>query len=128
MSLRLLMYFTHWINQQPSPSASQLTESHACWIFVLLSRIEDHISADDMSLLRNLARACLGILKASIPQHSMSGKPEEPSMAGHSDVVKRDEIISERSCWIIISTIVGIWGQRDLWMDAEAMLTSLESC
>jgi hypothetical protein len=125
MSLHLLMYFTHWINQQLSyPSSSQLTETHARWIFVLLSRIEDHIAADDMSLLRNLARACLGLIKVAISQRSMSVELEEQPNVGHSNE-KCNEVMAERSCWIIISAVVGVWGQRDLWMDAEAML---ESC
>src|ERR1700733_7803407 len=62
MALHLLMYFAHWFNlylQQPDPTSLPL-EAHARWIFALLSKVEDHISADDMSLLRNLARACLG--------------------------------------------------------------------
>lgn len=123
MALHLLMYFTHWINVhlQQADQPSRLLETHARWIFVLLTKVEDHISADDMILLRSLARACLALLKNLIrtPQRT----PEEQSDLRESD----GGFMSVRSCWIIISTISGVWAQRDLWMDAEDMLKTLES-
>ncbi|KAF5388052.1 hypothetical protein D9615_000568 [Tricholomella constricta] len=121
-ALHLLMYFTHWINihlQRPDPFSRPI-ETHARWIFVLLSKVEDPISADDMSLLRNLARACIALLKELLQtqvSHSKAEKTSSPdSCAGYMSV---------RSCWIIISTVAGVWAQRDLWMDAEDMLKSL---
>jgi Survival motor neuron (SMN) interacting protein 1 (SIP1) len=120
------MYFAHWINvhlAQPDVLSSRMTDSHAQWIFVLLSRIEDHILADDMSLLRNLARASIALLKQSIRKRNLGDKAEETSTVGGEDVVEsKDHYMSERSCWIIITTIASVWGQRDLWMDVDAML------
>jgi Survival motor neuron (SMN) interacting protein 1 (SIP1) len=119
------MYFAHWFNlylQQPDPAARPL-EVHARWIFVLLSKVEDHISADDMSLLRNLARACLALLKESIKARISSVKSEDldsPNSEGDDQ-----ESMSERAYWIIVCAIVGVWAQRDLWMDAEDMLKTL---
>jgi len=110
MALHLLMYFTYWTNLHMQPEkCCRITQTHARWIFVLLSRVDDYISADDMHLLRNLARAYLALLKDLI--HS---KPEDGS----------EEDINPGCCWLIISTVVGIWGQRDLWMDAEEMMRS----
>ncbi|KII94944.1 hypothetical protein PLICRDRAFT_96767 [Plicaturopsis crispa FD-325 SS-3] len=123
MSLHLLMYFTHWINlhlRQPDPPSSCLTETHARWIFVLLSRIEEHITADDMSLLRDLARACLALLKEHRQRQS---KAADETAVTSPDAAVSD--MSERSCWIIISAVVEVWGQRDLWMDAESSLTGI---
>lgn len=119
------MYFTHWINvhlEHPTPS-SGIIESHARWIFVLLSRVEDQISADDMSLLRNLARACLSLLRVLIQERSTPPVSEESVKLGLEE--NSGGFISERSCWIILATIVGVWAQRDLWMDAEDMLKTL---
>jgi hypothetical protein len=119
------MYFAHWFNlylQQPDPAARPL-ESHARWIFALLTKVEDHISADDMSLLRNLARACLGLLKELIKTRTSLVKSEDldlPNLEGDDQ-----EIMSERACWIIVCTVVGFWAQRDLWMDTEEMLKTL---
>jgi Survival motor neuron (SMN) interacting protein 1 (SIP1) len=120
MTVHLLMYFTHWINvhvQKPEDISSQISDTHARWMFALLSRVEDSISADDMSLLRNLARAVLDILKQrrSLPTDSVLAV-NQPTVA----------LISESSCWLVVSAVVGVWGQRDIWTDAEAMLVSLD--
>ncbi|KAK0498566.1 hypothetical protein EDD18DRAFT_1308743 [Armillaria luteobubalina] len=117
MSLHLLMYFTHWINlhldDERSPPFPRIAEVHAQWIFFLLTRVDDYISADDMSSLRSLARACLALLKILLHEE------QEARLNGSS--------IGKSSCWIIISTVAGIWGQQDLWMDAEDMLNSIGS-
>lgn len=109
--MRLLMYFTHWMKvhvQTPKCPSSLFTDTHMRWIFALLLRVEDSISADDMSLLRNLARAALTLLKELIQQQD-AGTPRSVSL-------------SETSCWLVFSAVVGVWSQWDLWMDAEAML------
>ncbi|KAJ7240342.1 hypothetical protein B0H12DRAFT_1135033 [Mycena haematopus] len=108
MALRLLMYFTYWTNLHLQPEKRfRVTQTHARWIFVLLSRVDDYISADEMHLLRNLARAYLAFLKDLT----------------HSTLERVSvEDINPGCCWLIISTVVGIWGQRDLWMDAEEMV------
>ncbi|KAG6915663.1 hypothetical protein DXG01_010533 [Tephrocybe rancida] len=118
-ALHLLMYFTHWINshlQQPD-SFSRPIETHARWIFALLSKVDEHISADDMNLLRTLARACIALLKElmSTKSHEELPNPDKKN-AGYMSV---------RACWIIVATIANVWAQRDLWMDAEDMLKSL---
>ncbi|KAG1755503.1 hypothetical protein EDB19DRAFT_1901722 [Suillus lakei] len=99
LSLHLLMYFAHWMNihlQHPADPTFAILESHARWMFALLAKVEDFISADDMSQLRSLARACLELLMG----------------------------MAETSCWIIFTTVSGIWGQSDLWRDAETLLAS----
>ncbi|KAK0468132.1 uncharacterized protein EV420DRAFT_1626088 [Desarmillaria tabescens] len=120
MSLHLLMYFTHWMNlhldDKRSPPFPRLVEVHAQWIFFLLTRVNDYISADDMSSLRSLARACLALLKVLLCEE----KEAEPEGGGNTGIGKN-------SCWVIISTVAGIWGQQDLWMDAEEMLNSIGS-
>ncbi|KAF8076590.1 hypothetical protein FPV67DRAFT_423301 [Lyophyllum atratum] len=122
MALHLLMYFTHWISlhlQQPDPSSRPI-ETHTRWIFALLSKVDDHITADDMSLLRNLARACIALLRELLQAKTPLPKPED------SAGTDRDGgYMSVRSCWIIVSAVAGVWAQHDLWMDAEDMLKSL---
>lgn len=125
-SLHLLMYFTHWITlhlEQPADPSTQMTETHARWIFVLLSCIEDFISADDMNLLRNLARASLAFLKRSKQQESQANDEHAESLQGK--MASEGDVMSDRSCWIILTAVAGFWGQRDLWMEAEAMLVSI---
>ena len=127
MSLHLLMYFTHWINvhtQKPELPSLLVTDTHARWIFALLSRVDDNVSADEMNLLRNLARAALTLLKQLIQQRSTPAGMELITDAGViPTIIPMDEI----SCWLVVSVVVGVWGQRDIWMDAEAMLVSLDA-
>ncbi|KAG7096757.1 hypothetical protein E1B28_004169 [Marasmius oreades] len=131
MSLHLLMYFTHWINVQlqgqPSgPSGSplpRLSQVHAQWIFALLTRIGDFISADDMSLLRNLSRACFSLLKVLIREKE--GLQTGSATVSPQKIIGEDSEMDETSCWVIIAIIVGVWKQRDLWTDADALLRSI---
>ncbi|KAJ3518077.1 hypothetical protein NLJ89_g95 [Agrocybe chaxingu] len=120
MALHLLMYFAHWIQQHlnaPESSVYLPLESHARWMFALLSRINDYISADDMNLLRNLARACLALLKAI--------KREQKTRSSQTIQLCTEGKMGETSCWIIITTVAEIWKQRDIWIDAHDMLTQV---
>ncbi len=119
------MYFGHWINlylEQPQHTGSRITETHARWIFVLLSRVDDYVSADETSQLRTLARACMGLLKWSLlPSHDAS---EGNKCSGVG--MMNGTHMSAGSCWMVITAVTGIWGQRDLWYDAEDMLKELD--
>jgi hypothetical protein len=113
-SLHLIMYFTHWINcyLQQKPSSSCPTEVHAQWIFSLLTKLDDLLSADDMNLLRHLARACIAYLqKISLEENRDHDSDHSLSM-------------TKRSCWIIITAVADVWVQSDLWMDVESALAS----
>ncbi|KAH7914431.1 survival motor neuron interacting protein 1-domain-containing protein [Hygrophoropsis aurantiaca] len=128
MSIHLLMYFTHWINlhlQQPTVSSLFITDSHARWMFALLAKIEDQLSADDMSLLRNLARACSGLLTLLARKDSSPTEQQKTVITGTDQKTHSAEYspIKASSCWLIFTAIVSGWGQRDLWMDAESMLS-----
>jgi len=111
-ALHLLMYFTHWIQlylKAPEQGDYVPTESHARWIFALFSRIDDQISADDMNLLRNLARVCLRLLEDI---------KKKLSLTETSNNLRMGEI----SCWFIVTLVADVWRQRDLWTDAETIL------
>ncbi|KAI0089125.1 hypothetical protein BDY19DRAFT_944290 [Irpex rosettiformis] len=129
-AIHLLMYFAHWINlhlEDEVPQESQLqyvvTETHAKWMFVLLARVDDFISADEMSTLRSLARGCLGLIKLRMQQRgSTIAIGDVSGMRDTFSATTSAEVISETSCWMIVTAIIGLWAQRDLWQDAEDML------
>ena len=110
------MYFSHWISlhlEGSNAKVDTITETHGRWMFALLSRVDDYLTGDEMSTLRSLARGCMGLIKQQLTGDVAGGR---------SDIA-----ISETSCWLIISAVVGLWGQRDLWQDAESMLPRIGS-
>lgn len=114
------MYFAHWISlhleEKDISRKYAVTEVHARWIFVLLSRVDEYISADETNTLRSLARGCMGLIKERMERAEPS---EEANSAEPGEV---DRMIAESSCWMIITAVISIWAQRDLWQDAEDML------
>ena len=117
------MYFTHWINvhlQNPSDPLTTILVSHARWIFALLTKIEDQLSADEMNLLRNLARACLGLIQSYRSERAKN--KAAPEGVSSPAPVENTTHITDASCWMIFAAIAGHWGQRDLWADAETTL------
>lgn len=99
------MYFEHWISRHLDKAApdKRITNVHTRWMFALLSQVDEHVFPDDMSLLRQLARSILALLKKQIQGKARDG-PEE---------------ISKSDCWIIFTVIARVWAQHDLWVDAE---------
>ncbi|KAF9247370.1 hypothetical protein BU15DRAFT_38753 [Melanogaster broomeanus] len=127
MSIHLLMYFTHWMNvhlQNPDDSSTGISSSHGRWIFALLTKVEDQLSADEMNLLRNVARACLMIIKHYRAKPRESGEVVEGTRPTPPEVGKRTRM-SDASCWMVFTAVAGHWGQRDLWLDAEATLANV---
>jgi len=52
----------------------------------------------------------------------VSSEPPLDVAADVSTSKSGTKAMSEVSCWMTISAVVGIWGQRDLWDDAEEAL------
>jgi hypothetical protein len=108
------------------------------WIFALLTRIDLFCSADDMACLRNLARACLSLI--SVVRRRKEGNPqpsthdERPDRTTETDTCGAEthktppgsgsdhKALSECSMWFIFCAVTSIWGQRDLWDDADEAL------
>ena len=120
IAFHLLKYFIHWI--QTEPEQPKLTETHARWMFSLLTRIGDFVSSDDMNLLRNFVRACISLLGALVQKRVSSGGPEEYEKLCFSET---SATISEQSCWMIISIAIRVWAQLDLWDDVETTLRDI---
>jgi len=127
LAIRLLMYFTSWIHRylhEPNRQNYQITDTHARWICSLLLRVDIYISADDMSVLRNLARACFAFTKIAISERPRSVCSEVKKSVKPT---RATQPMGEQACWLIVSGIVGIWGQKDLWIDAEDQFVSTSS-
>lgn len=97
---------------------TDITQSHARWMFALLSRVDDWISSDETSLLRNLARACITFMAESRRRRAARNGAEAGETSEDANVT-----IGDASCWMIICAVTGVWGQTDLWTDAEDILS-----
>ena len=131
------MYFGHWINvrlEEGTLPHTDITQAHARWIFALLSRVDDWVSGDETSLLRNLARSCMELMaerRRSRPTATVADTaylPENRTDGGGDDGPGGTAALAdEKACWMIVTAITGVWGQRDLWVDAESILRKVES-
>ena len=111
------------------------------WIFALLTRIDLLCSADEMNSLRSLARICLALI--AIVRRRKAGSPLPSDRSTHDELAdtKTDldssgtgtcatplnsegdsKTLSECSMWMVFCAVTCIWGQRDLWNDAEETL------
>jgi len=117
------------------------TDVHMRWIFALLTRIDLLCSADEMNSLRSLARTCLALIaiirrrKAETPSPSarsthdeLADTEKDPDSSGtgtcatHLNYEGDSKTLSECSMWMVFCAVTCIWGQRDLWNDAEETL------
>ena len=112
--LHILRSFTYWLRhhkllpEEPHAGIYPAEPSHARWIFGLLSVVENQLTGDDVHILRELARACLGLIQDRLAEPNPS-----------SVEVQQRELAQ---WWIPVAAVVNIWGQRDIWMDAEEMV------
>src|SRR5579863_6524175 len=141
------MYFTHWFklylnsldadNDDNTTTTYTPTDVHMRLIFALLTRIDLFCSADDMSCLRSLARACLALIavfrhrKAETASLSNSAHDEPADITTEIDSSGTQsratpvssegdsKTLSECSIWLVFCAVTSIWGQRDLLSDAE---------
>jgi len=140
-SLHLVMYFTHWFNlyleslesNDNSTTTCAPTDVHMRWVFALLTRVDLFCSADEIGSLRNLARACLALVSAvrraktgSTPQSAPCEREDGETETGTCTTMETETDVnpslSECSMWVVFCAVTNIWGQRDLWEEAEQAL------
>ncbi|KAI9448060.1 hypothetical protein H4582DRAFT_2139638 [Lactarius indigo] len=152
-SLHLVMYFTHWFNlyleslgsDSNNTTTHAPTDVHMRWVFALLTRVDLFCSADEIGSLRNLARACLALISAvrhakteiggappSAPCKREDGETTETGTSTTAEVEANinpsgsgcgPKTLRECSMWVVFCAVTNIWGQRDLWDEAEQALS-----
>ncbi|KAG9011529.1 hypothetical protein FRB94_008098 [Tulasnella sp. JGI-2019a] len=122
-AFHLLMFFTFWINMRLDRLRADenhhynplaLCDNDAKWIFCLLARLDEILAGEQISTLRDLARACLSLLL-----ESLKGANGEILKTAVERQTGRD------SCWMVIVAVAKGWGQRDLWEDAIQAVNAL---
>ncbi|WFD20929.1 hypothetical protein MCAP1_003184 [Malassezia caprae] len=84
---------------------------HARWLFAILAQLDRQLSSDDIASLRTLARVCMKCIAR---------------VRGQVDYLcdeKPDSLEAEMGAWMIITAVAGVWGQRDLWNEAQGRVT-----
>lgn len=104
----------------PTPrttSPAPLTPLYARWIFSSLLFLDPHLSADQISDLRQLAKTCvkLVIWQVATGRIGADGRAVDDA---------QDEM--RRSAWMVHRAIAGGWAQKDLLQDAEDMFAQIE--
>ncbi|KAJ9127425.1 hypothetical protein QFC24_000833 [Naganishia onofrii] len=104
------------LSNSTAAAATPLTPRYARWIFSCLLFLDEYLSADQMSDLRNLAKTCVKIVIWQVATGRVG-----PDGQG---VDERQEEMRVNA-WIVHRAICGGWAQHDLLQDAESMLGQL---
>ncbi|KAL5636607.1 hypothetical protein ACGC1H_000532 [Rhizoctonia solani] len=127
--IHLLMFVAHWIRRSldhappPKPRPTHFPKHHQQWTFSLLAQLDTALRSDEISHLRELARACIAVIKEDlvgegpvvVDQDAVGGE-------GSNDKVKYTHLTGT---WMIVAAIASIWGQRDMWQNAEEAFADL---
>ncbi|KAF8743333.1 Survival motor neuron (SMN) interacting protein 1, partial [Rhizoctonia solani] len=133
-TIHLLMFVAYWIRRSLDYSPSlkipptrplHFPKHHQQWTFSLLAHLDTGLRSEEISHLRELARACIAVVREDL-------EGEGPAIVDQSTVGGRDEREEEKGkyshltgVWMVIAAIASIWGQRDMWQNAEEALADL---
>jgi hypothetical protein len=98
------------------PSAPVPTAHELSWILSLLSSLTFLLCSDDISILRSLCRTLLTLSalseKVTLEEEAKGGK-----IGRTREEIERDEEEAEgrAACWMIVTVVCDVWGQKDLW-------------
>jgi len=129
LHITILMYLAQWLQERFSPPSTAFVPRRAVkthpsvsaanskprlilpdldsqWIFSLLSAIDNVLTSEDVSNLRDLGKTCLQAIKLLPDLHKNA--PE-----GKQDL--EDQL---NGLWMIIGLVSDIWGQKDLWNES----------
>ena len=140
------MFIAYWIRNSlegttaPSQTLSRpfhFPRHHQQWAFALLTQLDTSLRSEEISHLREVARACI----AAIREDLVLDGPV--IVEADSGVELIDTAVSSRTpvnpylgndnpryghlvgAWMVVGAIASVWGQRDMWQDAEETLAEL---
>ncbi|KAG9104203.1 hypothetical protein FRC06_004628 [Ceratobasidium sp. 370] len=143
-AIYLLMFIAHWIRKSLENISSTMPphpltrpfyfpRHHQQWAFALLAQLDTSLRSEEISHLRELARACIAAIREDL---DLDGPVEVEVDAGASFTEDRqDETTPAKpdsaryahltGTWMIVGAIASVWGQRDMWEHAEEALGEL---
>ncbi|CCO31890.1 hypothetical protein BN14_05941 [Rhizoctonia solani AG-1 IB] len=133
-TIHLLMFLAYWMRRSLdySPSLTipptrplHFPKHHQQWTFSLLAHLDTGLRSEEISHLRELARACIAVVREDL-------EGEGPIVVDQNPVGEQGERkLSEGKyshligVWMVVGAIASIWGQRDMWQNAEEALADL---
>lgn len=111
-AMAITKMFRKWIQHpqftQQAGASMAIHPIHARWIFGILAQLDRRLSSDDIAALRTLARVCMKCIARL--RHQVDYLYDENT----------NTLEAEMGAWMIITVIAGVWGQQDLWKEAQA--------
>lgn len=112
----MLTYYKFWVERAAERELT-LQAVHGRWMFALLAHIDSQLLAGEMSVLRQVAKACIRLLKVDLDQGDEADSVDE---SADEDTTG----IGRSACWLVIGAVASGFAQRDLWDEAASILTS----
>lgn len=137
------MFYEHWIRESlagnPSISISPkgpdgsvdpgvvVSRHHSNWLFGLIARYDnDVMTSKEVNALRSLARVCIATICRSHGQEPLTPPAPDGPSADAASTVTRDRITGRTSLWMVVAAVASVWGQSDIWEEANEKLYSLD--
>lgn len=92
------------------------TPHEGSWILSLLSSLTFLLSSSDISILRSLCRTLLSL--SALSEETSVGEEDRGAKIGRTGGERRrdeNEAEGRATCWMIVTVVSDVWGQKDLW-------------
>jgi len=106
-----------------------ISQHHSKWLFGLLAHYDnDVMDGKEVSALRSLARVCIATICRSLGSKHLKSPSSDPSVPNTdaTDPAARDRITGRTSLWMVVAAVASVWGQSDIWEEANEKLHSLD--
>jgi len=82
----------------------------------------------EVSALRSLARVCIATICRSLESELLQppGSGTSAPNTDTADPAVRDRITGRTSLWMVVAAVASVWGQTDIWEEANEKLHSLD--
>jgi hypothetical protein len=82
----------------------------------------------EVSALRSLARVCIATICRSLRSELLKppGSDTSAPNTDAGDPAVRDRITGRTSLWMVVAAVASVWGQSDIWEEANEKLHSLD--
>lgn len=130
----------HLLSTQPGTASAAPTARHTAlvlpptfpallsrWALPILARVSIYLDADSISHLRSLARGCLSVIRSQLERAEAASLEDDggiqlgSSLEGVPAIGGEAEWEERMGCWMVWEVVIGIWGQKDLRSEEEAL-------